>query len=108
MAIGYSLGHDGPSKGEGHFGYDEFALTDPHNHVVEKYVLNESVKKKFTNIMKYENNAYVHYLNSTKKSYHRVWERRSPTWDKTVSRRLFSHIFPWLIIAVYFVAYSVE
>ena len=43
-----------------------------------------------------------------KTSYPRVWERRPPTWGKTVPRRFLPHIFPGLIISVYFVAYSVE
>ena len=41
-------------------------------------------------------------------SYPKVWERRLSTWRKTVPRRFLSHIFPRLIIAVYFVAYNIE
>ena len=52
---------------------------------------------------------YVHYLSSTKKPVlPQGVGRRPPTWGKMVPRRVLPHIFPGLIIAVYFVAYNVE
>ena len=70
-----SLGYDGPSKGERHFGYDVFALFEQHR---------------------------------KKPSYPRAFERRPPTWGKTVPRRILPHIFPRHIIAVYVVANNVQ
>ena len=58
--------------------------------------------------MKYEK-KYVRYLNAPKKpSYPRVWERRSPTWGKTIPRRFLPLIFSRLTLALYFVAYNVQ
>ena len=38
-------------KGEGHFGYDRFALTEiPYNHVVEKHVFYQRVNSCFKKI----------------------------------------------------------
>ena len=58
-----------------------------------------------------ENMKKIHALfeqHQQKPSYPRVWERSHSTWGKTVTRRFLPHIFPGLIIAVYFVAYNVE
>ena len=55
-----SLGHDGPSKGDGHFGYDGFALTGtPYDHVVEKYVVCQRVNSFFKENMKYEKDMCI-------------------------------------------------
>ena len=54
------MGHGGPSKGEGHLGYDGFAVTKtPYNHVVEKYVFYQRVNCYFYENMKYHNNNYA-------------------------------------------------
>ena len=51
----------------------------------------------------------MHYLNGTIKTVlPQGVGKTAPTWDKTVPRRFLPHIFPGLIIAVYFVAYNVE
>ncbi len=58
--------------------------------------------------MKYEK-KYVHYLNSTNKTVLPQGVGKAPPYlGNTVPRRFVPHIFPGLIIAVYFVAYNVE
>ena len=58
--------------------------------------------------MQCEKNISIIGTAPKKPSYPRVRERRPPTWGKTVPRPFLPHIFPGLIIAVYFVAYNVE
>ena len=58
--------------------------------------------------MKYEK-KHVHYLNSTKKTIlPQSVGKTAPCRGKTVPRRVLPHIFPGLIIAIYFMAYNVE
>ena len=58
--------------------------------------------------MQCEKNMNIIWTAPENPSYPRVWERRPPTWGKTVRRRFLPHVFPGLIIAVYCVAYNVE
>ena len=58
--------------------------------------------------MKYEKICALFQQHQKKTSYLRVWERRSPACGKTVPRRFLPHIIARLIIAVDFVAYTVE
>ena len=54
------LVHDGPSKEEGHFGYDSFALTEiPQNHGVEKHVFYQRVNRFFNENKKNENTLCI-------------------------------------------------
>ena len=65
--IRVAWGMTAPLKGEGHFGYDGFALAEiPQNHVVEKYVFYQRVNSCFMKICNVK--KYVHYLNSTEKT----------------------------------------
>ena len=78
------MGHDGPSKGEGHFGYDGFALTEiPYNRVVEKYVFYQHF------LFKIWKKIYALFEQHQKNRLTPGWERRFPTWGKTVPRRFF-------------------
>ena len=59
--------------------------------------------------MKYEEKKYVHYLNSTKKAVLPQGVGKTvPYLGQDGPSPFFVHIFPRLIIGVYFVAYNVE